>query len=117
VNLLLRVGLNALAIWVAVQVVGGLDFVGEPLQLVLLALVMGVVNVIVKPIVKLLSFPLVLLTLGLFLIAINVLMFAIVVGLAGPLDLGLSSDGFSATALGALVASVVVWVGDRILPD
>lgn len=116
-GLLLRLALNALAIWVAVQLVDGLSFVGDNVQLLLTALLMGAVNAVVKPIVKVLSLPLVILTLGLFLLVVNIAMFALVVALSGSLGLGLESTGLVATALGALIATVVVAVGDRILPD
>lgn len=116
-GLLLRLALNALAIWVAVQLVDGLSFVGDNVQLVLTALLMGAVNAIVKPVVKVLSLPLVILTLGLFLLVVNIAMFALVVALSGSLGLGLDSSGLGATALGALIATVVIAVGERLLPD
>lgn len=114
---LLRTALAALAIWLAVVLVGGLDFDGSVGQLVLLALVMGVVNAVVRPVLTLLSLPLVIVTLGLFLLVVNVALFAIVVGLSGPLGLGLTSTGLGATALGALVTTMVVAVGGRLLPE
>jgi putative membrane protein len=101
---------TALAIWVAVTIVPGLDFSGEWWAFLLVALILSVINAVVKPIVKLLSLPAVILTLGLFLLVINALMLSLTVWLADParLDLGLTSDGFFwATFLGALVISIV----------
>lgn len=101
---------TALGIWVAVAIVPGLDFTGEWWQFLLLALILSVVNAVVKPVVKLLSLPVLLLTLGLFLLVINALMLSLTVWLADParLDLGLTSDGFFwSTFLGALVISIV----------
>lgn len=121
VRFLLKLGVNALAIWVAVTFVDGLNYDTEGsgwLGLAILAVVLGLVNGLVKPIAKLLSLPAVLLTLGLFLLVINIAMFAIVVALSGGLDLGLTNDGgFGAIALGGLIVSVVVWVGELVLDD
>ncbi len=104
---------TALAIWVAVAIVPGLDFTGEWWAFLVVALILSVINAVVKPVVKLLSLPVVLLTLGLFLLVINALMLALTVWLADParLDLGLTSDGFFwSTFLGALVISIVQFV-------
>ena len=112
VNMLLRVGLNALAIWVAVRFVDGLVYDADAegwVNLAILAVVLGAVNAVVKPIAKLLSLPAVLLTLGLFLIVINIAMFAIVLWLSDVFSLGLTNDGgFVAVAIGGFVVSLVV---------
>ena len=102
--------ITALAIWVAVSIVPGLDFSGEWWAFLLVALILSIINSVVKPVVKLLSLPVVLLTLGLFLLVINALMLSLTVWLADParLDLGLTSDGFFwSTFLGAVVISIV----------
>lgn len=107
---ILGVLVTALAIWVAVAIVPGLDFTGEWYAFLLVALILSIINAVVKPIVKLLSLPVVLFTLGLFLLVINALMLSLTVWLADPsrLDLGLTSDGFFwSTFLGALVISIV----------
>lgn len=104
---------TALAIWVAVAIVPGLDFTGEWWAFLIVALILSVINAVVKPVVKLLSLPVVLLTLGLFLLVINALMLGLTVWLADParLDLGLTSEGFFwSTFLGALVISIVQFV-------
>src|SRR5688572_28745407 len=101
---------TALAIWVAAAIVPGLDFAGEWWAFLLVALILSVINSVVKPVVKLLSLPVVLLSLGLFLLVINALMLSLTVWLADParLDLGLTSDGFFwSTFLGAVVISIV----------
>lgn len=101
---------TALAIWIAVVIVPGLNFTGEWWAFLLVALILSVINSVVKPVVKLLSLPVVLLTLGLFLLVINALMLSLTVWLADParLNLGLTSDGFFwSTFLGALVISIV----------
>lgn len=119
VNLLLKLGVNALAIWVAVRFVDGLNYDdGEGfVKLALLALALGLINGLVKPIVKFFSFPAVLLSLGLFLLVINIAMFGLLVLLSGTFDLGLDATGFAPIAIGGLIVSVVAWVGELVLPD
>ena len=101
---------TALGIWVAVALVSGLDFDGDWLPFLLVALILSVINAVIKPLVKLLSLPFILITFGLFLLVVNALMLQFTVWLAAPerLDLGLTSTGFFwATFLGALVISLV----------
>jgi putative membrane protein len=109
VGLVLKVLFNAAALWVAVALIDGLSFDGSPLALLGIALVLGIVNVVVKPILTVLSLPLVLLTLGFFLLIVNAITLAIVIAISGALDLGLASDGFGATFLAAIVVSLVSW--------
>jgi putative membrane protein len=77
---------------------------------------LGVVSLLVKPVVKLLTFPFILLTLGLLLWVINALMLSLAGWLAGELDLDFHvRDFFWSALLGALVVSVVTWAVDRAL--
>ncbi len=108
-GIVIKILINAAALWAAVSIVPDLDFNGTILALLGIALVMGVINAIVRPILALLSLPLILLTLGLFLLVINAVSLAIVVAISGALDLGLTSGGFGATFLGAIVISLVAW--------
>ncbi|TVR34152.1 MAG: phage holin family protein [Nitriliruptor sp.] len=108
-GIVIKILINAAALWVAVQVVPDLDFDGTIPALLGIALVMGVINAVVRPILQVLSFPLILLTLGLFLLVVNAITLAIVVAVSGALGLGLSSGGFGATFLGALIISLVAW--------
>jgi putative membrane protein len=73
----------------------------------------------VKPIMKVLSIPLIVVTLGLFLIVINTIIFGFVIWLAAPerLDLGLTSSGFLATFFGAVVISLVSGIASSAIPD
>lgn len=118
-NLLLKLGVNALAIWVAVRFVDGLTYDDAEgfAKLAILAVVLGLINGLVKPVVKFFSFPAVLLSLGLFLLVINIAMFGLLVLLSGTFDLGLDATGFGPIALGGLIVSVVAWVGEVVLPD
>jgi len=97
-RLLLRLFINAAALWVAVRLVPGISFAGNPLLLLAVALVFGVVNTIVKPLVTLLSLPAVLLTLGIFLLVINALMLWFTGWLSTSLGLGFQVDGFGAAS-------------------
>lgn len=112
---LLGLAATAAGVWVAVQIVPGLEFDGNAWAFVGVALLVAIANTIVRPILSLLSFPVILLTLGLFLLVINAVVLQLVVWLSAPdrLDLGLTSTGFFwATFLGALVISLVRWLLD-----
>lgn len=110
---------TAAGLWVAVQVVSGLDYDGDVLTFVILALLLAVVDAVLKPIAKVLSFPVIMLTLGLFLLVVNALLLQLVVWLSAPsrLDLGLRSEDFFATFLGALVISVIAWIAEKLAGD
>ncbi len=119
VKLALKLGVNALAIWVAVRYVTGLEFDSSEgwTKLALLAVVLGLVNAVIKPIVKFFSFPAVMLSLGLFLIVINITMFGLLVLLSDSFSLGLSADGFGPIAIGGFIVSLVAWVGEIVIPE
>ncbi len=119
VKLALKLGVNALAIWVAVTFVEGLSFDSSEGwgKLAILAVVLGLVNAVVKPIVRFFSLPAVLLTLGLFLIVINIAMFGLLVLVSDSFELGLSADGFGPIAIGGFIVSLVAWVGELIVPE
>ncbi len=99
------------AVWVVAAVVPGVTVRQGVGSYLLIALVFALVNVLVKPVLKLLSFPLLLLTLGLFLVVINAAMF----GLTALLSDRLSVDGFGPAVLASLVISAVTWIGDNVL--
>ena len=111
-----RVVINGIAIWLATLVLPGLSIVGtgSTLQTVgviaLVALVFGIVNAIVKPLVKLLSIPLYILTLGLFTLVVNALMLMLTAWITERTDWGLRIDNFGTAVLGALIVSVVSFV-------
>lgn len=111
---------TAASLWVAVWLIDGFEFDGEWWQFLIVALIVGLANAIVKPILSFFSLPLVVLTLGLFLIVVNALVLQLSVWLSGPdvLDLGLTSDGFFwTTFLASIVVSVVGWIIGVLLPD
>jgi len=103
---LLQIVLNGVAVLVAAYVVPGISFTGSWGYLLLVGLVMGLVNLIVKPIVTFFSLPLIVLTLGLFYLVINGLMLYI----AASLLQGLQVEGCGAAILGGLVVAVFNWL-------
>jgi putative membrane protein len=99
--------INSAALWVAVRLVDGVSFTGDWWWLFVVALVFGVLNVCVKPVLMLLTLPFFLITLGLFTFVLNAFMLWLTSALAGALQLGFHVDGFGAALLGALVVSLV----------
>lgn len=97
--------INAVALWVAARFVSGIQLPGSITHLLLVALVFGLVNAIIKPVLKLLSFPIQILTLGLFTLVINALMLLLTASLAK--GWGFAVDGFGPAFWGALIISVV----------
>jgi len=108
--LILRLIINAIALFAATQVgVPGLRFDGDWKTIVVVAFIFGLVNALIRPLLTLLTCPLVLLTLGLFTLVINALMLALTGWFAEQFHLGFVVDGFWAAFVGALVVSVVSW--------
>ena len=118
-KLLLRLGINAIALWAAIELVPGLTYEGDGWTLLLIALIFGLVNALIRPLVVLLTCPLIILSLGLFVLVINTALFSLTIWLAGPevLGLGLSSTDFWATFFGALVISLVSGVINALVKD
>ncbi|MEV0367630.1 phage holin family protein [Nocardia fusca] len=124
-QLVLRLIGTAFAIWLAALWVGDIELVSPPDQgngaklvvLLAVAAVFTVVNAFVKPLVKLLSLPLVILTLGLFLLVINALMLWLTAWITEVTDYGLRIDGFWAAFLGAIIVTIVNWAIGILIPD
>ncbi|MFX0538645.1 phage holin family protein [Ornithinimicrobium sp. Y1847] len=121
-KLILSILANALALWVAAAVLPGISFGGSGTNLALtvlgVAALFGVLNALVKPVLKLLSLPVIVLTLGLFLLIINAAMLSLTSWLSGVLGLNFTVDSFFWDAvLGGLIISAVGVVTDMILPD
>ena len=102
-----RLLVNAAALFVATRIVPGVSYTGGWMPLLGVALVFGVVNAFVRPLAKILTFPIVILTLGLFLLVINGLMLWLTSALSDAMNLGFHVQGFLAAFLGALVVSIV----------
>jgi putative membrane protein len=107
VTFLLRLVVNAAALWVATQLVPGVSYSGGPLPFVAVALIFGIINATLRPLMKLLTCPLILLTLGLFALVVNGLMLWLTSTIARSLGLGFRVAGFWPAFWGALVVSIV----------
>jgi putative membrane protein len=115
-SLVLHWLLNAAALWVAAWLLPGLDFQGTLLQLLLVAAVFGIVNSLLRPILTVLTCPLIVVTLGLFTLVINALMLLLTGWLSTRWDLGFTVTGFWAAFLGGLVVGLVSVVLSLLLP-
>jgi putative membrane protein len=122
VKFLISVVVDALALAAAVWLIGGISLTGDTtedqiLALVLVALIFGVVNAFLAPLIKLLSLPFIILTLGLFLLVINALMLMLTSWIAEQVGLGFEVDGFWTAVLGAIVITIASWILEAILPN
>ena len=106
-KILVRLLINAAALWVAVRLVPGVSFSGNTGLLLVVALVFGVLNASVRPLLWLLTLPFLILTLGLFTLVLNALLLWLTGALSDAMGLGFHVDGFGAAFLGALVVSAV----------
>ncbi|HYN30161.1 MAG TPA: phage holin family protein [Dermatophilaceae bacterium] len=121
----IRVVVNGLALWAAAGVVDGVyfgeqgeDWTAKVVTVVLVALLFGVVNAVLKPIAMLLSLPAIVLTLGLFIFVVNAFLLQVTEWIADPLGLAFHIDHFFWDAvLAALIITLVSWVLNVILPD
>ena len=104
---LVRLLINACALWVATQLVRGVTFNGDVLPFLGVALIFGVINATIRPVFKILTFPLIIVTLGIFALVVNGLMLWLTSRLSSAIGLGFHVDGFAAEFLGAFVVSVV----------
>jgi putative membrane protein len=116
-NLALRVIITAIGLWAAAELVEGIrmDPDRSIVYLLVVALIVGVLNATVRPILAVLSLPLVVVTLGLFLLIINAATLAIAFAIAARFDLGITSDGFGPTLLAAIIVSIVSWLANSLL--
>lgn len=124
-NILIKIGVNAVALWVAALVVTGVHL-GENadrlstrlVTIIVVAAIFGVVNAVVKPVAKVLSFPAIILTLGLFTFIVNAFMLQITEWIAKPLHLDFTIDHFFWSAvMAAVVITLVSLVLNLVLPD
>lgn len=124
-NFLIRTGVNAVALWVAAWLVDGIVLAGDDTTfaskfttIILVALVFGVVNAVVKPIAKVLAFPAIVLTLGLFTFIVNAFLLQLTEWLSQPLGLSFVITNFWWDAvIGALIITVVSMVLSWVLPE
>ncbi|MFG2121708.1 phage holin family protein [Streptomyces sp. NPDC048710] len=121
-NFVVKTIANAGALAVAVWLLDKITLTGDSTAkkagtLIVVALIFGLVNFLVKPILKVLTFPLFILTLGLITLIVNALMLLLTSWVCGKLDLSFHVEGFWTAVLGALIISVVSWALNLVLPD
>lgn len=113
---------HVLALAAAIWLFDGITLTGEDrndrlVTLVIVGGIFGVITSFVKPVVKVLSLPLIILTLGLMLVVINALMLMLTSKIADSVELGFHVDGFWTAVFGSIVISIVMMVLESILPS
>ena len=106
----IQILINAAALWVAVWLFDGLDFQGEWWKFLLVAVAFSLVNSYIRPILRILTFPISIVTLGLFLIVINALMLLLTAAISEQLGLGFTVADFWAALWAAIVIAIVGWI-------
>jgi putative membrane protein len=119
---LVRWAITAVALWVTTKVVPGIDVSGEStgknlLTLVAVALIFGLVNAFIKPVIKVIGCLFYVLTLGLIALVVNALLFLLTDWIAGVFKLPFNVDGFWPAFWGAIVMGVVSWAISLVIPD
>lgn len=109
-NFLVRFLISALGLWIAASLISGLGYRDLP-SLLLAALLLGLVNAVVRPVLIVLTFPLTLVTFGLFLLVVN----AAMLGLVGAMLRGFVVDGFWPAVFGSIVISLTSWIANQLL--
>jgi putative membrane protein len=108
---LIQIAINAVALYVAVVIVPGLEFVGrEWWKFVFVAIAFSLVNTYLRPILRIITLPISILTLGIFLLIINAFMILLVGAISSQLGLGFTVHDFGAALLGAIVVAVVGFI-------
>lgn len=121
-GIIVRIVVNALALWITTLVVPQLSFGPDPqlMEVLGVAIVFGIVNAFIKPIVRILTFPLTILTLGLFGLLVNGFLLLIVAALSEAVGLHFSVGGFPPrfgvdAVLWAVVGSIVLGIVSAVL--
>ncbi|MFF3853101.1 phage holin family protein [Micromonospora sp. NPDC002575] len=119
---LIRLAITAIALWITTLIVPGVDVGGRTggntaLTLLAVALIFGVVNAVLKPVIKVVGCVFYLLTLGLFALVVNALLFLLTDWIARQLDLPFRVEGFWPAFWGAIVMAVVTWLISVAVPD
>ena len=124
-SIAVKIGVNAIALWVAALVIPGIHL-GEDadrlstrlLTILLVAALFGLVNAVVKPVATFFSFPVIVLTLGLFTLVINALMLELTSGISHAIGLDFDVERFFwDSVLGAIVITLVSMILNLVLPD
>jgi putative membrane protein len=118
----IRIGVVAVALWVATGLVGGIESGGSSTltrigTLLLVALIFGLLNDVLKPLIKVVGCPFYVLTLGLIGLVVNALLFLLVGFIAEGIGLPFTVDGFWSAFWGAIVVGIVGFVLHLVIPD
>ncbi len=117
-KIILRTIINAIALWVTALVVPSIVLAGGIIKLLIVAIIFGLVNALIRPIVKLLTLPINVVTLGLFTLVINALMLILTSWLSAGLAIeGGIVTGFLTALVGSIMISIVSTVLSWFLPD
>ncbi|BCJ43889.1 hypothetical protein GCM10010168_66920 [Actinoplanes ianthinogenes] len=121
-GIIIRLVITAVSLWIATLVIDGIHLsadtaTGKAGTLLAVAAIFGLVNAILRPIIKTVGCGLYVFTLGLVALLVNGLLFLLTSWIAGKLDLGFHVDGFVAAVLGALLVGIVSWVLNMLVPD
>lgn len=119
---LIRLAITAVALWITTLIVPGVEVGGRSgtdtaLTLVVVALIFGVVNAVLKPLIKVFGCVFYLLSLGLFALVVNALLFLLTDQIARALDLPFDVEGFWPAFWGAIVMAVAAWLISVVVPD
>jgi putative membrane protein len=113
---ILRWAINAIALYAALRLVPGLQAQSMSwLNIVLLALIFGLVNALIRPVLSLVTCPMIVLTLGLFTLLLNTFLFWVTGWVGERFGIGFQATGFLPLFLGALVVSLVSWILSQLL--
>ena len=122
-GIIIRLAITAVSLWIATLVISGIQLTaasvpGKVGTLLGVAVIFGIINAILRPIIKAIGCGLYVLTLGLIALVVNGLLFLLTSWIAGRLDLPFHVDHFWPSAvLGALLVGVVSWVLNMLVPD
>ncbi|GAA0524488.1 phage holin family protein [Paractinoplanes ferrugineus] len=122
-GILIRLVITAVSLWISTLVISGIELNTDSLSkkiitLLVVAAIFGIVNAVLRPIIKVVGCGLYVLTLGLIALIVNGLLFMLTSWIAGKLDLPFHVDGFWPSAvLGALLVGVVSWLLNMVVPD
>jgi putative membrane protein len=119
VKLFLRILINALAFWLTAYIMPGLQLTTDLIGIVIVAVIFGLINILIRPIVRLFSLPVTILTLGLFSLVINAVMLLLTAALAGNL---LNIDGgffqkFFTALIASIILSIISTIFNRLFVD
>src|SRR3990172_4838841 len=117
IKFFLRWIINAVAVYAAVLIVPGIEYRGDWLGVLWLALIAGLLNAFIRPVLKLLTCPLIVMTLGLFTLVINTFIFWLTSSIGQAFGIGITLDGFWPAFLGGLVISIVSVILSLVLRD